>query len=80
MSETTLGKKFILGGFGVAAGYLGLSRRGLQKLHYADRGPAYYRLNRKILFSTSDLDRWLEQHRHEPQGEHVANETESIGA
>lgn len=54
-----------------AAHYLGLSRASLRQGRMEGRRenrlppPPYVRLGRKILYLKDDLDRWLEENRHE---------------
>jgi len=43
-----------------AAAYVGVSHRYLEQLRTAGGGPRFIKLARKILYDTSDLDRWLE--------------------
>lgn len=42
-----------------AANYLGLSKSTLEKLRCFGGGPAYSKLGRVVIYSTSDLDAWL---------------------
>ncbi|HAR38571.1 MAG TPA: DNA-binding protein [Porphyromonadaceae bacterium] len=57
-----------------AAYYLGLSRASLRQGRMEGRRenrlppPPYVRLGRKILYLKDDLDRWLEENRHEMKG------------
>lgn len=54
-----------------AAHYLGISRASLRQGRMEGRRenrlppPPYVRLGRKILYLKDDLDRWLEENRHE---------------
>ena len=47
----------------LAADYLGLSASFLNKLRCTGGGPAYVKLGRRVLYSQSELDRWLETNR-----------------
>ncbi len=42
-----------------AAAYLGVSPITLAKWRVYGAGPAFYKLNRKVVYRRSDLDAWL---------------------
>ncbi len=54
-----------------AAHYVGMSRSFLRQARMDGRrlnrtpGPPFTKIGRKVLYLKDDLDRWLEQHRHE---------------
>lgn len=54
-----------------AAHYIGMSRSFLRQARMDGRrlnrtpGPPFSKIGRKVLYLKDDLDRWLEQHRHE---------------
>lgn len=49
-----------------AADYLGVSQSLLKKWRSEDRGPAYYRFGRRIVYLVRELDEFREAQRHEP--------------
>lgn len=44
------------------------SRERLAQWRHLCRGPAYYKLGRKILYRGKDLNAWLEMNRKDPGG------------
>ena len=46
-----------------AAVYVGLSTSTLEKLRLTGDGPLYLKLNRAVVYDTSDLDDWLQSRR-----------------
>ncbi len=54
-----------------AANYVGMSRSFLRQARMDGRrlnrtpGPPFTKIGRKVLYLKDDLDRWLEEHRHE---------------
>lgn len=54
-----------------AAHYVGMSRSFLRQARMDGRrlnrtpGPPFTKIGRKVLYLKDDLDRWLEEHRHE---------------
>lgn len=46
-----------------AARYVGLSKSSLDKLRMDDGGPAFFKVGRAVVYSTADLDVWLESKR-----------------
>jgi excisionase family DNA binding protein len=46
-----------------AAARLGLSKSTLDKLRCFGGGPAYFKLGRAVVYSTAELDHWLETRR-----------------
>ncbi|MCP4316422.1 MAG: helix-turn-helix domain-containing protein [Hyphomicrobiales bacterium] len=46
-----------------AADYLGLARRTLEKYRIHGGGPAFYKLGRRVVYDTDDLDAWLQTRR-----------------
>lgn len=46
-----------------AADYVGLSKSSLDKLRMGEDGPAYFKLGRAVVYSTDELDGWLESKR-----------------
>lgn len=42
-----------------AAAYVGLSPRTLEKLRISGGGPEYLKPNRRVIYETQSLDRWL---------------------
>lgn len=46
-----------------AARYVGLSKSTLDKLRMHDRGPAFFKLGRAVVYATTDLDAWLESNK-----------------
>jgi predicted DNA-binding transcriptional regulator AlpA len=55
-----------------AAIYLGISAAKLKADLHRDAGPPHYRLGRRIIFDSRDLDSWLAQHRVEPKARDAA--------
>jgi excisionase family DNA binding protein len=51
-----------------AADWLKLPARQLVQLRYRGVGPAYTRLGRHVRYARSDLQRWIDAGRVEPQG------------
>ena len=49
-----------------AAAYFGISESFLKQLDLSGRGPRAYRLGRRWLYRTADLDQFLERHVAEP--------------
>ena len=54
-----------------AADYIGMSRSFLRQARMDGKrinrtpGPPFTKIGRKVLYLKDDVDRWLEQHRHE---------------
>ena len=54
-----------------AADYIGMSRSFLRQARMDGKrinrtpGPPFTKIGRKVLYLRDDVDRWLEQHRHE---------------
>jgi len=46
-----------------AARYVGLSKSSLDKMRMGSDGPAYFKVGRAVIYSTDDLDAWLEAKR-----------------
>jgi predicted DNA-binding transcriptional regulator AlpA len=46
-----------------AADFLGLARRTLEKYRIHGGGPAFYKLGRRVVYDTRDLDTWLQERR-----------------
>lgn len=46
-----------------AAQYLGVSKSLLDKARMGTEGPAYFKVGRAVIYSTDDLDVWLEAKR-----------------
>ncbi len=46
-----------------AAKYVGLSKSSLDKLRMGADGPAFFKVGRAVVYSTDDLDFWLESKR-----------------
>lgn len=46
-----------------AAQYVGLSKSSLDKLRMGSEGPAFFKIGRAVVYSTIDLDAWLERKR-----------------
>lgn len=46
-------------------------REKLAQWRHKGRGPAFYRLGRKIVYRGSDLNAWAEAHRVEPSADEV---------
>lgn len=44
-----------------AAAHLGLSKSTLDKLRHFGGGPRYFKLGRAVVYSVSDLDRWMSE-------------------
>lgn len=53
-----------------AADYTGLSISTLNKLRLTGSGPIFMKLNRRIVYQTSDLDSWLDSKRHRSTSEY----------
>ena len=49
----------------LAAGYLGLSPRTLEKLRVQGGGPTYAKFGRRVVYAVEDLDRWAAERRRE---------------
>ena len=47
----------------LAAGYLGLSPRTLEKLRVQGGGPTYAKFGRRVVYAVEDLDRWAAERR-----------------
>jgi len=45
------------------------SREKLAQWRHKGRGPAYYKLGRKIIYRGADLNVWMEKSRTDPNGE-----------
>jgi len=58
-----------------AAHYIGYTQSALRKWRCEGRGPAYVRAGRSVRYRISDLDRWLETHRVEPDASPAARVT-----
>ena len=43
-----------------AARYCGLAKATLDQLRYKGGGPVYIKLGRRVIYDTTDLDRWLD--------------------
>ena len=43
-----------------AAKYLRLSSKTLDKFRLSDRGPRYYKLGRRVMYTQKDLDSWAQ--------------------
>lgn len=54
-----------------AADYVGLSKSTLDKLRCYGTGPRYFKLGRAVVYSTSDLDDWVAEHRIKPANDDV---------
>lgn len=53
-----------------AAGYTGLSVSTLNKMRLTGCGPVFIKLNRRVVYQTSDLDSWLASKRHRSTSEY----------
>ena len=51
-----------------AARYLGVSPLTLEKWRHLGQGPAFFRINRLILYDRHNLDAFMARHRYEPDG------------
>jgi hypothetical protein len=47
----------------IAAEYLGISHKTLEKLAVTGNGPAYYKIGAVVVYDTKDLDGWLQDKR-----------------
>lgn len=45
------------------ANYLGVSTSWLEKARGNQNGPAYHKVGAKVLYRTSDVEKWLESNR-----------------
>ena len=45
------------------------NREKLAQWRYHGKGPAFYRLGRKIVYLGADLNKWAEEQRTDPEGE-----------
>jgi hypothetical protein len=44
----------------IAADYIGLSRRSLEKLRCIGGGPRFFKRGRSVLYAIADLDAWVQ--------------------
>jgi predicted DNA-binding transcriptional regulator AlpA len=49
---------------GNVATILGISRRTLDRWHDQDKAPPFFRLGRKLVCSSQDLQQWIAEKRH----------------
>ena len=45
----------------IAADYIGLSRRSLEKLRCIGGGPRFFKRGRSVLYAIADLDAWFQE-------------------
>jgi len=50
-----------------AAAFLGLARQSMANLRWRAAGPIYYKLGSRIVYKISDLEKYLAEHRIDPQ-------------
>lgn len=60
-----------------AADYLGLAEPTLPTWRCQGKGPAFYRVGRKVFYRTEDLDRWLAARRVETP---ESNDADAVAA
>lgn len=53
-----------------AADWVRLSTSTMAKLRLTGKGPAYSKLGRRVVYRISDLDDWIEVHRHKSTSEY----------
>jgi excisionase family DNA binding protein len=55
-----------------AANYVGLGKSTLDKARLNGNGPRYVKLGRRVLYDSTDLDTWLNQHRRSSTSDQAA--------